>query len=134
MTSKAFDLLKSALMNIAVKASMECAYQQNWSADFARSEVAEIWENSRDLIDGKRDVTGSDILSLTSDQQHDLGFRMWDDDGPILIPLYAFHYIADGEELTSISGERLVKGSDDIDLDVRCGCIAYGFALKQAVP
>lgn len=39
--------------------------------------------------------------------------------------------LADGTELISISGERVVKGRDFIDLDTRFGYLAYGIATNR---
>jgi len=55
-------------------------------------------------------------------------------DGTIrLIPLWAYNYVGDGETLVSIDGSPAVKGKDEIDLDVRFGCIAYGFTDPRRV-
>jgi hypothetical protein len=49
----------------------------------------------------------------------------------MLIPLWAFNYIADGEVLTCIDGTTAIFGKDKVDNDVRFGCIAHGFAKAE---
>ena len=61
-----------------------------------------------------------------------LNFGRWSDDSQLrLIPLYLWHCIANGEVLTCIDGKTKIKGLDEIDLDVRFGCIAYGFDRRN---
>jgi len=76
--------------------------------------------------------TSDQILSLDEADLKDLGFALWSEDNPIwLIPLWVYNFIADGEKFVCISGERVVKGKDYVDLDVRMGCIAYGLTLEK---
>lgn len=51
----------------------------------------------------------------------------WDENFDLLLlSLQEFEEISDGETLTAIDGEVVVKGVDKIDLDTRDGHIAYG--------
>lgn len=43
-----------------------------------------------------------------------------------IFTLEEYEQLPDGIELTSITGNKVIKGKDYIDLDVRFGCIAYG--------
>jgi uncharacterized protein YbcI len=43
-----------------------------------------------------------------------------------LFTIDEFNKLPDGIELTSIIGEKVIKGVDDIDLDTRGKCIAFG--------
>lgn len=123
-----FNFLSSILREIATSASMSAAYD-TWDNEFCRKEVKEVWYD----IDAplrrarNRTVTASEVLSLSKDQLLILGFYKWDDSGLILIPLYLFNYITDDEELICINGDKKIKGHGEVDLDVRRGCIAYGF-------
>jgi len=49
----------------------------------------------------------------------------WDDKLWLFTP-EEYNRIPDGTVLTSISGERVTKGTDYIDMDTRFGHIAYG--------
>ena len=54
--------------------------------------------------------------------------RRWDEDSNLyLITPKQFEHVPDGYELTSISGNKLVKGRDYIDDNIRYGYLAYGF-------
>ncbi len=59
---------------------------------------------------------------------------VWDDkeENPLrLITPEQFHDLPDGTLLVSIAGKAKIKGLDDIDLDTRYGCIAWGFRESQ---
>ena len=43
-----------------------------------------------------------------------------------LFTIDEFNKLPDGIELTCIDGEKVIKGVDDIDLDTRGTCIAFG--------
>lgn len=43
-----------------------------------------------------------------------------------LFTINEFNQLPDGIELTSISGDKAIKGTDEIDLDTRFGHIAFG--------
>jgi hypothetical protein len=73
-------------------------------------------------------VTVADLLAIPLADLYALGFGNWtEESGLILIPDWAYWLIADGETLTDISDEQSAKGADNIDLDTRFGCIAFGF-------
>jgi hypothetical protein len=121
------DFLSSALMELASAAASGAAYK-NWGDDFARKEIREVWENVGAPLRKKhsRKVTLSELQAANKLRLKDMGFLNWDND-LVVIPLWAFNYVADGERLVSIFGETKTKGQDEIDLDTRFGCIAYGF-------
>ena len=59
---------------------------------------------------------------------------MWDDeedDVLHLLTLAEYERVPDGATLISIGNKMKVKGRDDIDLDTRFGCIAWGFRESQ---
>ena len=115
-----------------LSAACEGAAYEGWSDDFARKHLREAWkaEGRSDLW--KRRLTVAELCEVADEKLRGLGFGSWD--GALtLIPLWAYNLIADGETLTSISDSTEVVGVDDIDLDVRFGCIAYGFKKQGAV-
>lgn len=125
----AYQYLNSVLRRIVNEAAMGAAYDK-WSDDFARNEVRTAWSDTKGIMTTpwERRVTVDELRDLTEDEFYSLGFMLWED-GQRLIPLWAFNYIADGEEFTSIMGSKVIKGQDDIDLDVRFGCIAFYFTV-----
>jgi hypothetical protein len=132
MEQNVYSALQSALLGIASRAAQSAAYE-GWSDTFARQEVREVWRSEG----SKLQITIAQLKKLSAEELISLGFNLWDD-GHRLIPLWAFNFITDGEELVSISGDTRRKNSavtaareyehpEYTDLDVRFGCIAWGF-------
>jgi hypothetical protein len=106
------------MMNITAQ-----GIQYGWSTEFSYSEIKERYEDIKSQLG---DLLG-DITELSGEELNILGFKLWDEEsGVYLAPLWAYDLIPDGTVLTSIDGDTLVKGEDDIDFDVRFGCLAYG--------
>ncbi len=109
-------------------ASQGVTYFPKWSHDFTCKEIKEVWCDLEAPLRKPRNrkVTINDLKQLTDDELHKLGFLHFNDK-LITIPLWTYNYIHDGEELVCIDMSKAIKGITDIDLDVRRGCIAYGF-------
>lgn len=57
----------------------------------------------------------------------------WDKEKTLwLVTKDEFAQLPDGFELTAIDGDKAIKGKDFIDMDTRCGHIAWG-ASKAAI-
>lgn len=139
------DFLQSVLRELACGAAQGCAYatesnvdaegyyQSGWTADFARKKVDEVWRDTAAAFrpERKTRVSVAELRDLTARELRDLGFVPWNET-LTCIPLWALNYIADGEALTAIDGDTVIKGQDAIDLDVRAGCVAFGFAPPTA--
>lgn len=124
-----YERLVSARDELLNRAAQAAAYD-NRPSEYTHYHMSEIWRNSdKGLRKPIEQVTLADLLSLDEDERRNLGFHNWDE-SLILIPLWAWHYIIDGVELTSIHGKPKIKGVDSIDLDTRFGCIAYGFKTR----
>lgn len=121
------DFLFKVLAELASTAASTAAYE-NWSDEFSRQEIREVWWDTpaplRRLLG--RTITISELREINKQILLNLGFRYWDT-SLICIPLWVYNYIRDGEVLISINGETKTKGQDEIDLDIRRGCIAFGF-------
>ena len=119
--------LRKVLLRIASAASQGAAYA-NWSDDFARKEVIEEWKDERTSSRKplEKRVTIADLKGVNQVELIKVGFQKWDDK-LMLIPLWAYNYIADGEELISIMGDVKIKGRDETNLDTRGGMLAWGF-------
>lgn len=124
-----YKQLNSILRFIATEAAMGVAYP-SWSDEYAREKVREAWTHlpGQQRKPFSSHFTIEQLRSLSEDELNSLGFNLWEA-GHRLIPLWAWHYIADGEALLCIDGETKVKGKDEIDLDQRYGCVAYGFRV-----
>jgi hypothetical protein len=104
------------------------AYNKEWSDEYCRKQAVEALEKCRDYL-----LPGgwNEIIALPTKALLRIGFRTWDDSGLLLIPLWLWSLVPDGMELTCINGKKAVKGKDDINLDHRSGCLAYGFVPKE---
>lgn len=120
------DILRTVLLSLASSAAQSAAYDK-WSDDFSRKEIKREWadlEGSLRKPSGKR-LTISDLQALSQGDLDQYGFLRFNKHLRV-IPLYIWNYIQDNEPLISISGEK-VKKNAELDLDVRAGCVAYGF-------
>ncbi len=119
--------LNAARERILNEAAMASAYDE-WPDDFARISIDKAWKDSGDHP-WERRIPLDELRALDSETLHSLGFKMWDEKLR-LIPLWAWNYIEDGCELVSVDGDKKIKGSDGIDLEVRFGAIAWGFTTE----
>ncbi len=129
--TETFNFLSSVMRELCSTAAQGAAYE-SWSDEFARKEVREVWKDETAPLRNARHrrVSVEQLQTLTEDELGILGFMRFDNDLRV-VPLWAWHYIANGETLICIFGDTLVKNEDPIDLDVRGGCIAYGFVSKE---
>jgi len=104
-------------------------WSYNWDAKLQASELKDAVSQAQLKLDRVS------VGSLSKMECQDLGFGQWDNEsGLYLIPLWLFDFLAYGEELVSINGEKKVvgpnyrdnKSPDYIDNDVRFGCVAWG--------
>jgi len=116
---KIINRYKNRIININ---AMAFGYE-SWSDDFKLKEIRETYNK---FID-ENDV---DWRKFTKEELVELGFSAWDDN-LLVMPLWAYHICKDGIELTCIDDEKSIKGKDEIDEDVRFGCIAYGFTVPE---
>ena len=99
-----------------------------WSDEFCRKEIKESTETFLKAM--KKYI---DWNNLTKEEAWELRFRRWDEDVPnlYLIPLYLLPILPIGTEVTSISGDKIIYDGQNLDNDVRFGCIAYGIEIKE---
>lgn len=118
------DVIKLQKNLICVTAAEVDTYSEDWSKDFSVSQtkksIVAISEQLQDNIPWER---------LTKKQLEKLGFLemkkdLW------CIPIYLYSLIPEEIELTSMSGNKIIK-KDNRDLEVRGGCIAYGFKFEK---
>lgn len=109
---------------------MGISYSPNWSQEFSYKEVLDLHSHIKSQIPN---ILEKHLKELTKEELLSLGFKKWDEDMPdlLLIPLWIYDLIPSGTELISIDGSKVVKGQDEIDLDVRFGCIAYGLEVQN---
>ena len=73
-----------------------------------------------------------DFENITISEARELRFGKWEDNNDLwLIPIWLYPLIPIGLELKSISGEKVIFNGNNIDKDIRFGCLAYGIELKE---
>lgn len=114
---------------MANRAAETVAYGGSWGVEFCQKEIKEAHDK---MVEELRKHI--DWNNLTVDDCKELRFNQWSDELPIwLIPIWLLDVIPAGMELTYISGEKVVFNSkEDIDIDTRFGCLAYGIFPKVA--
>lgn len=101
--------------------------QYNWSDEFSKKHISDVTDIFLDNI--KNEINWS---NLTAIEALELGFRRWSNDVPdlYLIPLYLLPILPVGTEVTSIFQEKIIYNGNNIDNDVRGGCLAYGLIIN----
>lgn len=59
-----------------------------------------------------------------------MGLRRWDE-GLLLLPPGMLPLVPNGTVLTTINGEKKIKGTSHISTDVRYGVLAVGITVRQ---
>ena len=96
----------------------------------------EEYKRARDVLDTGANVCRSqyvwgELMKLDLRDLERLGFQRYCADSTLtLIPLWVYPCIPDRTILVHINGDKKIKGLDNIDLDTRGGCIAYGVYIK----
>lgn len=110
----------------------------NWSGDIVKKEVAEAFQTFYKSLSLDKNACLVDLNNLSVEELRMMRFQRWDEEMPNLwlIPLWFVPLIKPGTELVSIGGDRFVyDGSkplgEMIDLDIRCGCIAWGIEKEK---
>lgn len=90
------------------------------------------WQNKEDveeeisyltkkLKDGK--LTIQEYEKKVEEQRNTIGVR--------LIPLYLLPILPEGTKLYSIFGKEIIYDGNNVDKDIRFGCLAYGIKIKS---
>ena len=103
----------------------ECYTYKNWSTEFKANELETFYNSARNNLH-------LDLNKLTVYDLEEMRFGRWDDESDLwLIPLWFVPLLPVGIELTSIGGTKVTYTGDNIDLDSRFGCIAWGIIKKE---
>lgn len=104
------------------------SYTYPWSDAFKAKEL----KNNFDKFYESAKKLDLDLDKLTVDELQEMRFRKWDDESNLwLIPLWFVPLLPVGIELTTIFGNKVTYTGDNIDLDIRFGCIAFGIVKKD---
>lgn len=90
-----------------------------WQSDTDVEE--EISYLAKELIERK--ITIQEYEKKVEEQRNTLGIR--------LLPLYILPILPIGTKLVNISGKEIIYDGNNVDKDIRFGCIAYGIKIKK---
>ena len=109
----------------------ECNTYETWSAELKARTIKESFETFYNSLKKDTNKHLVDLTAMTAEKAKELRFCRWSEDTPNLwlLPLWFVPLIPIGTELTDIGGGKVVYDGNNIDLDVRFGCIAYGIEL-----
>ena len=119
--------------NIITTAAMIFNYK--WSDELSSKQINETFDSFNAALSEHikwEDITAENAVD-------DYGFGIWSECGEdtlYLIPLILLPIIPEGIELTSINDDNVIfhrdeDGRPNIDIDVRCGLLAYGVKLRK---
>ena len=121
---KYFNVVKN-YKRMASNLVSEISSYENWSDEFCRKQVKELYAKLVEKFDGV------DFTEFTVEELKQLDFQLWDEN-TILIPVWALDCLIDGTKVVSIDGQEITfDKSKGLDKDTRFGCTAYGFTLSQ---
>ena len=104
------------------------AYSKFWSDEFCLEDIRKAIERyySDDFV--KKVFT---LDNLTKERAKALRFGKWSDEQPdlYLFPLWFVLFLPYGTKVIGISGNTF-EYSEETDLDIRFGCVAFGIELK----
>lgn len=121
---KYFNVVKN-YKRMASNLVSEISSYKNWSDEFCRKQVKELYAKLVEKFDGV------DFTEFTVEELKQLDFQLWDEN-TILMPVWALDCLIDGTKVVSIDGQEITfDKSKGLDKDTRFGCTAYGFTLSQ---
>lgn len=129
----AYTKLEKLRSMLLTEAAAVGAY--HWGEEFSYRTIRCEWNLKRPVWEDVERISVQELQAMPFSQLKNFGFAPWGDNTKLLlIPLWAWNLIKDGEVLTSINKEDKTKGIDDIDLDHRFGNIAWGFMHPEIDP
>ena len=121
---KYFNVVKN-YKRMASNLVSEISSYENWSDEFCRKQVKELYAKLVEKFDGV------DFTEFTVEELKQLDFQLWDEN-TILMPVWALDCLIDSTKVVSIDGQEITfDKSKGLDKDTRFGCTAYGFTLSQ---
>ena len=128
MNQKAeFSVTEKLFIIMAWKLNGMCqpAAYEGWNDAYSRKSNGDYWKDSTRQLQGW--TFGIDDLQQVSLRDLKfLGFRQWDADSHMLLPLWLYPHMHKGETWTCITGENR-ELIDETDLDTRGGCLSIWF-------
>ena len=113
------------IMAWKVNGMSQGAAYDSWSDTYARKSAKEYWTDSTRQLQGWT-FGIDDLQQVSSRDLKFLGFRQWEDDTTMLLPLWLYPHMMKGETWNSVWGEA-IELTDETDLDTCGGCLACWF-------
>lgn len=113
------------IMAWKVNGMSQGAAYDSWSDAYARKSAKEYWKDSTRQLRGWT-FKIDDLQQVSARDLKFLGFRQWNADDSMLLPLWLFPHMKKGEQWFGLNGE-ISELTNEIDLDNRGGCIACWF-------
>jgi hypothetical protein len=123
-TNKEYITMYENYKNLCANMVSQVTKYESWSDEFSRSEIKKLYSK---II---KEFKGIDFTVFTEEELKKLGFKNWDEE-IILAPIWVIECLSEGTEMTSISGNTIKVGDEELDLDIRMGVTAYGFNKAQ---
>lgn len=119
--------IQNCLTWLANMSSQAFVYD-SWSDETKVSTIKEVYSMFYDEL--KKHI---DFKNLTVEDAKELRFGRWDEELPNLwlFPLYLTPIIPEGLEVMYIDGGKTQYKKDEMDDDIRFGCVAYGIEIKE---
>ena len=107
--------------------SSQVIVYENWSDEYKTTKTKEVFNVFYEEL--KKHI---DFNNLTVEEARELRFGRWSEELPNLwlFPLYLVPIIPEGLEIMYIDGEKGIFKKDEMDNDIRFGCVAYGIEIK----
>ena len=113
------------IMAWKVNGMSQGAAYDGWSDTYARKSAKEYWTDSTHQLQGWT-FGIDDLQQVSSRDLKFLGFRQWEDETSMLLPLWLYPHMKKGETWNSLWGKP-EELTDEFDLDIRGGCLACWF-------
>lgn len=124
---KQFSVVEKLFIIMAWKLNGMCqpAAYEGWSDTYSRQSNREYWTDSTRQLQGWT-FRIDDLQQVNSRDLKFLGFRQWEDETSMLLPLWLYPHMKKGETWNSLWGKP-VELSHETYLDTRGGCLACWF-------
>lgn len=104
----------------------------HWSADYKQEQLEKYFEAFYKSLWKTENIPLINLSEMNVEEACEMGFKKWDNKSNLyLIPLWFKPLIPIGTELTSISGKKIIYNGENIDDDIRFGCLAYGIEMTE---
>lgn len=111
------------LLNVEFINELSRLNEYDWSVEYKIEELQQSFSKYYDKLE-------IDFDNLTKDEAISLGFKLWKDN-IMLIPLYLKPKLPIGIELVDIFDDIVKYDGNNIDNDIRFGCLAYGIRINK---